>query len=298
MEVIIIKPDQEKVWNEYLFRNPFSYPHQLFGWKRVLERTYGLETQYLAAWEDGNIVGVLPLFMVRGRWLRNYLSSLPGGVLADRKDVAQALFEQARLLTQEQNSSYLKVRDNIYPWNLSSEATVEHTAILDLTVGLEKIWKNFTSEARNRIRKAEKFGLQADTGKKYLKEFYEVLAKNLWDMGTPVFSFNFFQNLLNEFSQYIDISVIKLEEKVLSGMFLFSFKKTLYSPFIAGLRNYSSYCPNDLLYWKTIQYACNTELEHFNFGKNRKDSGAARFKHELEVSSFKSDMEKASFWFN
>jgi len=283
MEIITIKPDQEKEWNEHILQNPFSYPHQLFGWNRIIEKTYGLETRYLAAQEGGRFVGVLPLFMVQGRWLQNYLSSLAGGVLADREDIARVLFEHAKSLVQEYDFSYLKVRDNIYPWNLTPQVMVEQTHILDLTVGVETIWKNFKSEARNRIRKAEKTGLQMDKGKGYLKEFYDVLATNLRDMGTPIFSFNFLQNVLNEFSKEIELLVIKLGDKVISEMFLFSFKNTLYSPFIAGLKNYSSYCSNDLLYWESIQYACRHGFEYFNFGKNRKDSGAARFKQKFNA---------------
>jgi len=283
MEVLILKPDQEREWNEYILRSPFSYPHQLLGWKRVLERTYGLETQYLVAWEEGKVVGVLPLFIVQGRWLRNYVSSLPGGLLADREGIAQALFEQAKSLTRARGANYLKIRDNVYPWNLSPQLLVEQTSILDLTVGVEVLWKNFKSEARNRIRKAEKLGLRVDKGKGYLKEFYHVLATNLRDMGTPIFGFNFFQNLLNEFSKEIELLVVKLGDKVISEMLLFSFKDTLYSPFIAGLKDYSSYCSNDLLYWEAIQHACRQGFDYFNFGKNRKDSGAARFKQKFNV---------------
>jgi FemAB-related protein (PEP-CTERM system-associated) len=283
MEVFIIKSDQEKLWDDYVLQNPFSYPQQLFGWKRILEKTYGLETLYLVAWENGNIVGALPLFKVQGRWLRNYLSSLPGGIIADREDIARTLFEHAKSFTQELQANYLKVRDNTYSWNLSPEVVVEQTSILDLTVGTETIWKNFKSEARNRIRKAEKSGLQIDMGKKYLTEFYEVLATNFRDMGTPIFSFHFFQDLVKEFPEAIELFVIKLGNKVISEMFLFSFRNTLYSPFIAGLKDYSSYCSNDLLYWEAIQYASHRGFESFNFGKNRKDSGAARFKQKFNV---------------
>ena len=281
MRIIQIGENQSKEWDSYVLAYEHSSPYQLFGWKRVLEKTYALRTCYFMAEEDGKPVGVLPLTIVKGRFSGSYISSMRGGLLAQNEETAKQLLDRAKKVAREEGSSYLKIRGGHSLWNFDLKTVVGQTAILDLTVGLETILKNFKSEARNRVRKAEKLGLQMDTGKQYLQEFYEVFAANMRDLGTPVFSFKFFQYLVEEFPRETDLLIVKLKDRVIAAMFMFFFKNTIYTPFIPSLKQYFSYCPNDLLYWKTIEYGYQRGIEYLDFGPNRKNPGALKFKRKF-----------------
>jgi lipid II:glycine glycyltransferase (peptidoglycan interpeptide bridge formation enzyme) len=69
--------------------------------------------------------------------------------------------------------------------------------ILDLEQDEETQWKALDAKVRNQVRKAEKSGLTAMTGHMELLEgFYEVFCRNMRDLGTPVYSKNFFRNIL------------------------------------------------------------------------------------------------------
>src|SRR4026209_1395054 len=80
-------------WDRFVRTQPDASGYHLSGWRGVFEGAFGHETAYLAAREEGAIVGVLPLVVFRSRVFGNFAVSLPfvnyGGVLAEDGEVAQ-----------------------------------------------------------------------------------------------------------------------------------------------------------------------------------------------------------------
>ncbi|HEU5322339.1 MAG TPA: hypothetical protein VFX28_16155, partial [Methylomirabilota bacterium] len=76
--------DADKAWDRFVERHPLATVAHLGGWGRVAGRAYGHEAIYLAAAADGEVVGVLPLVLVRSRLFGRRLVSMPfldyGGV--------------------------------------------------------------------------------------------------------------------------------------------------------------------------------------------------------------------------
>lgn len=81
---------------------------------------------------------------------------------------------------------------------------------LDLATDVDSQWRGFDAKLRNQTRKAEKSGLQFVGGHlELLDGFYEVFARNMRDLGTPVYTKNFFCNILDAFSRnYEDIGCL------------------------------------------------------------------------------------------
>ena len=60
---------------------------------------------------------------------------------------------------------------------------------LPLPAGADALWQALDRKVRNQVRKAEKSGLTASQGgRELVPEFYEVFARNMRDLGTPVYA--------------------------------------------------------------------------------------------------------------
>ena len=64
----------------------------------------------------------------------------------------------------------------------------------------------------------------------------------------------------------------------LSAVMLLHFRDTVISGWAASDRKYSSFNPNNLLYWSVIKEACEKGYKFFDFGRSIDGSGTYRFK--------------------
>ena len=72
-----------------------------------------------------------------------------------------------------------------------------------------ELWKDFDPKVRNQIRKGEKAGLTVHWGsRELLGEFYAVFARNMRDLGTPVFGRKLFDSILLEFAGDAELCVV------------------------------------------------------------------------------------------
>ncbi|HIH96985.1 MAG TPA: hypothetical protein HA348_05870 [Thermoplasmata archaeon] len=100
--------EDEKAWDEYVYSsNSSTFYHQI-GWRNVVEKTYKHKPIYLTAKENGEIKGVLPLFLMKSIIFGKKLVSVPfapyGGVCADNRTIADALFEEAKRIARSQGN--------------------------------------------------------------------------------------------------------------------------------------------------------------------------------------------------
>lgn len=77
MEIIELQKEEEKSRDEYVHKsNSSTFYHQI-GWKNVVEKTYKHKPIYLIAKEEGEIKGVLPLFLMKSMFFSKKLVSVP-----------------------------------------------------------------------------------------------------------------------------------------------------------------------------------------------------------------------------
>jgi len=283
MTIALFEPQVEKDWDDYVLKHEGgTFFHQI-GWKKAIERAYGLKSYYLLAKDGDKIIGVLPLFAVKHIAHGRCLVSLPfgpyGGVCADNDKVKRALINAAAEITRTEKARYLELRQ----WNNSvSDLPLNNhyvTLILQLEEDSEKLWKNFKSEIRNRVRKAIKSGLEFHIGdREDLKDFYAVYLENMRDLGTPAHSFAFIQAVMDEFPSQIKIFLVRHAEKTIGGMFVILFKSAAINMWASSLKSYLQYSPNNLLYWGVIKFASENGYKYFDFGRSAWNSGTFIFK--------------------
>jgi len=114
MEITKLRREEEKAWDSYIHNsNSSTFYHQI-GWRNVVEKTYKHKPIYLVAKEEGEIKGVLPLFLMKSMFFGKKLVSVPfapyGGVCMSNETVENALVEEAKEITKECGADYLELR--------------------------------------------------------------------------------------------------------------------------------------------------------------------------------------------
>jgi FemAB-related protein (PEP-CTERM system-associated) len=283
LEICELEKEDEKSWDTYIHKsNSSTFFHQI-AWKNVVEKTYRHKPVYLVAKENGKIKGVLPLFLMKSVIFAKKLVSVPfapyGGICADNEIIVDALMGEAKRITEERGADYLELR-NIIKKESSNliERSLQVTSILDLGSNSDIIWRNMKRDKRRGIKKAKEANLEIIWGLKGINEFYKIYAQTMWYLGTPAHSIKFFRNIIQEFSDNINIVTAKCKNVAIASIFLLLFKENVISGWSGSLREYSSLYPNNLAYWEMLKYYCEKGYKLFDFGRSMPKSGIHEFK--------------------
>ena len=167
VEIKQLREKDEKKWDEFVMKNINATFYHQVGWKKVVEETYGHKPFYLIAESEmGEVVGILPMFLIRDIFFGKRLVSVPfgsyGGVCCENDDIGNALINEAINVGMNLGVGYCELRNfknmNAHEnFNCMKEYS---TFVLDLSNGVEYIWENMSRKVRNMIRKGEKSNLK------------------------------------------------------------------------------------------------------------------------------------------
>jgi FemAB-related protein (PEP-CTERM system-associated) len=286
-EIRQLSEKDEKKWDEFVKTNINTTFYHQIGWKKVVEETYGHKPYYLFAENSvEEVVGVLPMFLIKNIFFGKRLVSVPfapyGGVCCETEDVGNALIDKAINTGKNLDVGYCEFRNfkntNVHEnFNCVKDYS---TFILDLSNGVEHIWENMSRKVRNMIRKGGKSNLkfEVESNHNANSEFYEIYTKNMKQLGTPVHSPNFFNNIHRIFPENVSIAKVELNEELIASLYLLKFKDMLVSGWGASLAEFLIYAPNDFIYWNSITYGCENNILWFDFGRSLTDSGNYKYK--------------------
>lgn len=282
MQINELENKDVSAWERYIHRHSDSTFYHQIGWKNVIEKTYGHEAHYLIAKENGDIKGIFPLFLIKNKIFGKKLISVPfapyGGVCADDMSAKSALVEEAKIIVEDYNASFLEIRGPSGNENQLLTNNSYYTLILNLDENPELVWNKLSRKVRNATRKAVSSSLTFEMDNKYERDFYRIFSRNIRDLGAPVHSNQLFENLLSEFPEQTDVAVAKYEDQVVGSIFLLYYKDTVISGWAASDKTYRMYNPNNIMYWKSIKYGCENGFKYFDFGRSLMDSGTYKFK--------------------
>ncbi len=280
--VQVASPSDAAAWNAFVDTAAGAAAYHAWQWRAVFEGAFGHTCVYLIARDGGRIRGVLPLVQINSVLFGRTLTSLPflnyGGVLADdeaaRASLLSAAAEEARL----RRCRHLELRHvaRLFP----SLPCRQHKVTMHLRLrGVQ--WSTLDKKVRNQIRKAEKSDLTVRSGGiEVLDDFYAVFARNMRDLGTPVYGRVLFERILQTFPDSTRVHVVRLGEAPVAAGLTVRSRSTLEIPWASSVRDYNALCPNHLLYWSVIQHAVNTGCEVFDFGRSTPGEGTFKFKEQ------------------
>ena len=115
MEIVEFRDEHADSWNQFVNQQDEGTLFHLTGWKRAVEKVFHHRSFYLLAREDGQIQGVLPLFLIKSRLFGRFLVSTPfavyGGICASSERARAALHKKAAEVARQQGVDYLELRN-------------------------------------------------------------------------------------------------------------------------------------------------------------------------------------------
>lgn len=281
MTVREIHQDESALWDTFVARHAEATPYHAYWWKAVFERAYALTALYLGVFADSRLVALLPAVVIGFPFRRPHAVSLPfcnyAGWLFESGVDREAVKKDVLSFLSARGIATLEVREL---GETQSSQCEEATLRLALPQSSEQLWKSFDPKVRNLVRKAERMGLSMRWGVEQLDEFFEVFGRNMADLGTPVHSKLFFQEILNALREDVDILTVRKNDRAIGAMFLLKFRKQLTDPWASSLREFNALSPNMLLYWEALRYGADHNFGEFDFGRSHLNSGTYHFKSQ------------------
>jgi FemAB-related protein (PEP-CTERM system-associated) len=279
------RPDT--TWDRFVEQHPAATAAHLGAWGPVITRSYGHEVVFLMARDGADVVGALPLVLLRSRIFGHRLVSMPfldyGGILAEPGSEAEAALARATLdLARRHKTQSVGLRQ-LHPTGLPHPPTDGRvTMLLELT-SEQAVWKALPSERRNRIRKGQKNGLvPVWGGRELIDDFYRVFATNMRDLGSPVHHRRFFDVMFEELGSVARLLVVRdADQRAVGAAVVLVFRDTIIVPgWVSSLREAFHLCPNFVLYWEVISHGCRHGYRTLDFGRSSRDAGTFEFKRQ------------------
>ncbi len=271
-------------WDDFVSRHPQASTYHLSGWRKVIGELFGHQCYYwLAEDHDGRVIGVLPTVRLRSTLFGDFMVSMPyftyGGVLSSDDVVGNQLMKTASEKAQELGVTHIEFRDLERRSGYENVRTDKVTMHLPLPRKADELWSLLSSERRNRIKKSQKTGAVTEIGgKDFVADFYEVFARNMRDLGTPVYSREFFDRMLSEFPELITIVVTRFEGKPVAAAILMHHTDAMEVPWVSSVSDLNHMSFNILLYWECLKFAIEKGKKVFDFGRSSIGSGTYTFK--------------------
>ena len=280
LQVSIAAASDRGDWEQFVNGREDEAGYHAWDWQRVFENAFGHRCVYLMARRGDAVAGVLPLVQIKSRLFGNSLTSLPflnyGGVVADTAEAAAALVARARSEAAARRCKHVELRH--VAAQFPDRPCKRHKVSMRLALG-PHMWDGLDRKVRNQIRKAEKSGLTIERGGQSLvPDFYKVFARNMRDLGTPVYSRRLFEEVMQAFPERSQLHVVRLSGEPVAAGFTYRTRSMVQLPWASSIREFNPLCPNVLLYWDAIQYAQGLGAAMFDMGRSTPNEGTFKFK--------------------
>jgi FemAB-related protein (PEP-CTERM system-associated) len=272
-------------WDAFVGRQPSASIYHQSVWTTIVERAFGHETCRLAAECEGEIVGVLPLVFFNSWLFGRFAVSMPffnyGGLLAASPEVRHALLDAAVAETEQRGGSYVELRHTTHLLPELLSKTHKVAMVLPLAESVDMQWQCIDRKLRNQVRKAEKSGVSVTQGGAELVDaFYQVFARNMRDLGTPVYSKRLFSEVTQRLPESTRIFCATVGGQPVAAALVVWHGNRIEVPWASSLREFNPLCANVLVYWEMLRFAIERRMSHFDFGRSTPNEGTFYFKRQ------------------
>lgn len=269
-------------WDQYVKAHSQGSFFHLSGWQRVLQQSFSHPCHFHYAENNRGICGVLPLVEVKSRLFGHALISTPfcvyGGAIGDDESIVRQLelracelaeqlqvdYLELRYREQQQNSLLLKQAHSVFGWQLPGNAEQI----------LGKIKKKQRAVIRHAMNNQLNFSVSQD-----INVFYSIFSESYRNLGTPVLSKSYFEQLMAVFGEQIDIALVLDKDKQPSAAVMnFYFNDQVLPYYGGGNKQARQLKSADFMYFTLMCRARERGLSWFDFGRSKNDSGAYQYK--------------------
>lgn len=278
-------PGEDARWDAFVRAHPQGTFFHLTGWRRAVEESFHHEPHYLICEQGRTWRGVLPVFWVRSPFIGKQMISLPyavyGGMVASDHEAGEALIDAAAQQGRRLGASYLEMRH--------LEARPGERVRQDLYVTFRKRLPDDSSEvmgaipkkARAEVRRARKAGMTFGDSTD-LERFFRLFAEEKRRLGSPSLPLAWFQTLGEEFGRSVVLHAVQDPNgDTMCAVMSFLFRDTVYAYYSGSSIEGRGKGVADFMYCCLMEWAVEKGYRQFDFGRSRRDTGAARFKKNM-----------------
>lgn len=272
-------------WQSFVDSQPQANVYHDARWCALIKSNFGHNPQYITCKKpNGELCGVFPTVHLSSKLFGTFLVSMPyfnyGGPLSGYPLVAEKMMEYATQVGLNLGCTHLESRETCKrePW-LCKQHKV--TMILPLPESDEELDKQLGTKVRAQVKRAAREELEYSIGGiELLSEFYRVFSRNMRDLGTPVYSKQFFSSILESFSEEASLAIVKHQGKPVAVGFLLAYKDKLEIPWASSLRSANPLGANMFMYRQILRTAIEQKYEFFDFGRSSIGANTYKFKKQ------------------
>jgi len=296
LELKIAKEEDRELWDELVERSPHGTIFHTWKFLEIMEkhtrkRIIGIESKGklypIMVFKGSTPIGIFPLFYYRTPLLKLVLSPPAkteclylGPALRDYDIMKQSKRESTLIKFHKEIDKFIlsKLRPNFIMMHLSPdildsrpfkwtgyEVEPRHTYIIDLSLGLNHIWKQFHRELRRSINKAIKKGVHVEEGsKKELEFIYTLLVKRRTEQGMhATSSIEYLTDVFQSFKKNnMKLLVAKFNKRRIGGLINLHYKNKVIF-WIGAPKISSEISVNELLLWESIKFAYDQGFRYY-----------------------------------
>jgi hypothetical protein len=252
-------------WEALLDRQASASPWASFAWRAVLRESYGLDCHFLLAQREGQVVGLLPAYVVPDWRGRRRLYSLRSGPIADDPSGLSALLAATAAIPAAGRLVAVPAGTEAPGWRPIQRETL----VLPLAASEDATWKGLRDKTRNMVRKAEKAGIVVQTDWQHLGAFCRLYRLNGLRLGLPLHGSAFFAAVGHHLGASAVLLTAWLGGRTVGGMLLLFGHGTALYPWQAadpGLRNHGVV---QVLNWQAMRLAIARGLPELGMGESQ-----------------------------
>ena len=280
-----LTPSFYKQWDSYVKTHHQGSFFHLSGWQSVIEKSFSHPCYFLYILKDDAICGVLPLVEVKSKLFGHALVSTPfcvyGGAIADSSDLVRQLERKACQLAEDLKVDYLELRYKDLQESGLLLKQAHSTFGCELIESSDKILASVKKKQRAVIRHSLKNDLSSSilSGKDNLADFYQLLSTSYRNLGTPIFTEKYFENLVTTFADCSDIAIIRDKDNNLSSAVMNFYFNDQVLPYYGGGNDSARGLKSaDFMYYQVMCHALEKGKSWFDFGRSKNDSGPYKYK--------------------
>lgn len=290
MDIIRCSSDHDGAWNSFVQTSPRASFYHRAEWRRINEQCFGHRSVHLAAVEQGEIVGILPIVRLRSLLFGQIACSMPfvnyGGPCGLTDEIEAALLEVAAQLAEEWRVDYVELRSRRHLGERYPASDHKVSMTIALAPDPETIMAGFKRDQRAEVRRAEKNGFITKFGPDLLDDFYRVLSASWRDLGTPIFRIDYLRAVVEAFPDATRICVVYDAAGVPAAAAFDGIHNGTVEGMWLGMRNeYRRQLVGYVLYWELIKHACLMGWRVFHLGRSTRDSGSEQFKKKWNAET-------------
>ena len=276
-------PDDYAEWDRFVISHPQGSPFHLTAWRKTIEESYGYKPVYILAQDPTGIQGVLPLFLVRNFAVGKALISSPfavyGGILAHTETARKALYRRVKELGEEMGVDYIELR-NAFPEQCVGESNVSRYVTFTQTTQADEngLLESLPKKTRNLVRKALKTPFSVRYGVREVQRLDALHSRNMRRLGTPCFPRRYFERLLENFGDMVDVREVWLEDKMMAVSVNLYYQGQMHTFHAAADTRFNALGPNTFMYFDHLRWAGQNGFPIFDFGRSKKGTGPFDFK--------------------